>query len=38
MGVKIMHTADNKKQKKEIVVVWYENLDLDSGASKQEDE
>jgi hypothetical protein len=42
MGVKILHTADNnikeKKQEEEIVVVWYENLDLDSGAWKQEDE
>jgi hypothetical protein len=33
-----MHTADDnikeKKQEEEIVVAWYENLDLDSGALK----
>jgi hypothetical protein len=37
--VKILHTADDnikeeKKQEEEIVVACYENLDLDSGASK----
>jgi hypothetical protein len=39
MGVKILHTADDniseKKQEEEVVVTWYENLDLDSGALKQ---
>jgi hypothetical protein len=24
-----------KKQEEEVVVTWFENLDLDSGASKQ---
>jgi hypothetical protein len=36
--VKILHTADDnikgKKYEEEIVAAWYENLDLDSGASK----
>jgi hypothetical protein len=37
-----LHTADDnikeKKQEEEIVVVWYANHGLDSGAWKQEDE
>jgi hypothetical protein len=37
MRVKILHTADDnisKKKEEEIMVVWYENLDLASGACK----